>query len=128
MADSSLHISGFSVDLRQKFYSKFKESRGMFYLGHELRFLQTNGYVNVGDDRFNLKEHSYEYAVTVGNRLLEDINYGGLTLDFYGGVGVALLRQKRKFPDDLSSTFDESFSKNKFIPRPRLGFSIGYLF
>lgn len=126
--DSLLYSRGFSVDFRQKFYGKYKKDRGMFYVSHEVRFAQQKGFVNVGEARYKQREQAYEYAWTVGNRLLADINYGGLTVDLYVGLGLAYLTQKRTFPSTFTNRFNNKFSSKRIVPRPRLGFSIGYLF
>lgn len=127
--DSVLYSRGYSLDFKQKFYSKFKDDRGMLYFGHELRFINDNFYVKTKNSSVlnTLNEKKVEYAWTVGDRVLGDIRLGGLTFDIYVGLGVAYVYKKWNVADDIRYKYI-SLSKNIIELNPRVGFSLGYLF
>lgn len=128
-ADSSRFDSGFKLDLRQKFYGKYRDDRGMFYLAHEIRYSRMNYYfkTNSNEPLDRLLDQQFEYAIQVGDRLVSNIKEGGLTFDFYLGVGVAYRVQTADIRTTSLEFFDENYPK-EFALNPRLGLSIGYLF
>lgn len=128
-SDSTMFDRGFKVDFRQKFYGKYRQDRGMFYLAHEVRYSRTNFYFNSNSTQApdRLLDQQFEYSIQVGDRLLRNIKEGGLTFDFYLGVGVAYRLQKADIRTSSLVFFKENYPKELAL-NPRIGISIGYLF
>jgi hypothetical protein len=126
--DSVLYRRGYSIDLKQKFYSRFKEERGMLYFGHEVRFSNINYLVKSDTSRVlsTLNQKKAEYAITIGDRVLGDIKHGGITLDFYLGLGVAYVFNKWDVAEGMKYKYLNFNDKVQL--NPRIGFSLGYLF
>ncbi len=89
-----LFSGGFAFDLRQKFYHDHR-GPGLWYLAHELRYVQLEHGVYALDpahpleQRFSLGENRYEYSWLVGLRLFDEISARhNLTLDLFGGLGI----------------------------------------
>ncbi len=129
IGDSVLYERGFNFDIKQKFYSKFTQERGMLYFAHELRFSHNNYYVKSDNQNVlnRLNVQKVEYAITFGDRVLHDIRTGGFTLDAFLGLGAAVVFQNSNITDGVNHKFS-SIGKNEFELNPRLGFSLGYLF
>ena len=129
LGDSTLYMRGYSLDFKQKFYSKFKEDKGMLYFGHEFRITQEQFFVKSDNSMVlnKMDQNKYEYAWTVGDRVLRNIRKGGFTFDIYAGLGVAYVTQKWDVTSGVESKY-LSISRDKFQLNPKIGFSLGYLF
>ena len=129
---NTLYYSGFSVGLRQKFYSHDRET-GMFYFGHELRFTEknygTNFYDSILPQLLTAAEKKYEYSLLVGNRWLAHPGSPGFTFDISGGIGFGYRDYSEHFQNEekYKAAFD-NVNKNPFVFTPRLGFTVGYAF
>lgn len=129
IGDSIRYSRGYSIDFKQKFYSKFKEDRGMFYFAHEVRYLNETFFLNSNNktEFSKLRQNKFEYAWTIGDRVLGDIRYGGVTFDIYAGLGVAYVTQKKSIVSGLEPKFINIPSEEIQLAT-RLGFALGYLF
>lgn len=133
--EGAIITRGFSVDLTQKFYSR-NTDLGMLYFAHQFRYRDLN-YKTSLMDTTNIREvltpkateRGYEYVITVGNRIMEQVDYNGFTFDIYIGLGIGYrdFRESKTTNVQIREAFDQ-LSKNSLYLPFRFGFNFGYIF
>jgi uncharacterized protein len=134
---NEINYLGYQLYMRQKFYQK-DQDYGMFYFAHEIRYTSTVYTSHVIDTlmtpdqevSLDLTERTVEYALLIGDRLLNDARKKGFTLDIYVGLGIGYRMLDKKWSEE-NKIYKNAFSSinNATIKVPfRLGFTIGYIF
>ncbi len=146
IASNELYSRGFDASIRQKFYN-YEKQLGMFYFAHEIRFTNLTHKSNIIDSlttpdvdlklEIDANENRFEYAVMFGNRwmkyygeqYIKDSKKGGITVDFYIGVGIGYRSFKKNYP--ATQAYEQIFNEvnqQSFSLTPRVGLNIGYVF
>jgi uncharacterized protein len=126
---------GFSTHIRQKFYQR-DQDKGMFYLGHELRYTQTKSVLNVSDTTLDLntrklkgKEKLVEYCIIAGDRLVRDARRQGYSFDVFVGLGMGYRFFDRGYPHDKELDkyiVNAGQGVGNFSLAVRLGLNVGF--
>lgn len=142
---NKVYSRGFDASIRQKFYHPERKT-GTFYFAQEIRFTNISHRSNVLDStaaegiknlKIDASENRFEYAILFGNRWLQtfgeryikDSKSGGITIDFYIGLGIGYRYFSKNYP--ARQEYEQIFSdvkQNKFSLTPRVGLNFGYVF
>lgn len=127
---------GFSIDLKQKFYSR-KLSSGMVFFAHEPRYtrvLYRARYAPVASDPSNLSiadamVQRFEYTVLLGYRIMRKTNQRGWVVDLFVGQSVGYRSIDKSWSNNaaLDVIFNEVGNQGTIFPT-RVGFTFGYAF
>jgi antitoxin component YwqK of YwqJK toxin-antitoxin module len=117
------YTRGYILSLRQKFYNE--SSFGLWYFGHNVRYAQLSHFVNEMNQPIpaSATEKRFEYGLIIGNRLMQQNDGNGFTLDAFLGAGVGFRNV------DYAPAFENEFSALKergTIPVFQFGLNFGY--
>lgn len=133
--DQALHevySNGFSLQLKQKFYSR-DQRYGMFYFGHLVGIKKLKYQANVSGA--SLDQHdvvgsdatNYHYGVIIGNRWTKHPGNAGFTIDVYFGLGIGYRDYQKNYTDpQYDSIFDDINQSSMEVP-VFFGINLGYL-
>lgn len=124
--------SGFEFNLRQKFYSKDRQT-GMYYFGHQLSISSVSHGKNIVNTSgtntisINAQEDTFTYDLYIGNRWMKNPGDAGFTWDAFLGVGLGYRNFQERY-DTVEYTenyFDHVKQTKLYIPI-RFGLNFGY--
>jgi uncharacterized protein len=117
---------GYSVAIKQKFYSPLKA--GMWYFGHEIRFTNLGHFVNQPVTNlftFNAVEQRVQWGPLLGYRVMRKNNARGFTIDCFVSANVGYRRI------DLDANYETFFSdldQSPFATTFNFGLNLGHVF
>ena len=117
------YTRGYILSLRQKFYNE--SSFGMWYFGHNVRYAQLNHFVNKISSRVpaSALEKRFEYGLILGNRLMQQNDGNGFTIDAFLGAGIGF---RNVSYDPAFESYFSSLKKRNTIPLFQFGLNLGY--
>ncbi len=131
--------TGSSIDFTAKVYTR-KFDHGMWFIGPNIKGsiskLSTNAFTDPDDlnnqntEKISAQETTFQFSLTVGNRVVKSFKQSDFTLEVYTGLGVGYRDFDKKYDESISyyqSLFRQEKQGSIFIPF-RIGFSIGYFF
>ncbi len=139
MENYNIYLIGWSTSITQRFYNKKKE-HGMFFFGQQLRYRNYDYFANIADDpvlisnRLNVSVRAVEFLLVVGDRLLDEANSNGFTVDVFAGYGLGYQFVSKNWDEsnpnagDYNSLFvNDALTKNSFVRAPLIGVNFGYM-